>query len=127
MVCCSRSVCYLHCLGFHSTLRNAPSLQCRQCLFVLMLCLALNSKLEAPLLLAQVSSFNAPSGSVLNYYCGVQYPLLVILSLFYVCIQDGFGHPLSDEAYFSSCSCQNDVLFRSFQSEKGSGAGNDPG
>lgn len=57
----------------------------------------------------------------------VQYPLLVILSLFDVCIEDVFSHPLGDEAYFFFCSCQNDVLFRSFQSEKSSGAGNDPG
>lgn len=72
-------------LGFHGTLQNAPTLQYRQCLFGLMLCLALNSRLKATLLLAQASSFNAPSGSDLNYYYyRVDYPFLVIISLFYV-------------------------------------------
>lgn len=60
-------ICYLRYLGFQSTLQNAATLQYRQYLFVLMLCLLLNSWLKATLLLAQVSSFNAPSGSVLNF------------------------------------------------------------
>lgn len=39
--------CYLHCLGCHGTLQNAAALQDRQCLFVVMHCVSLNSRLKA--------------------------------------------------------------------------------